>query len=190
MRNSSFDSKHLSQGSDGKYRWTYEMNVITNLTIFLLIWKIFFFIFLGIFGFLLLADIKHTDRLPKDLKFTGLFLLGMTAMVWVGILIYAAMIGGKYCVEFEMDENGVLHRQAAWQVKKLNKAMRFSLRYRTMTKTEMYSDFSRVRKIKAYPKLNVIKVNEAFGHNQIYAHDEDFEFIRDYITAHCGNLKG
>ena len=99
------------------------------------------------------------------------------------------MIGGKYRVEFEMDENGIIHRQSAEQAEKLKNAMKYSVRYRTMTRTELSSDFSKVRKVKAYPRLNVIKLNEPFAHNQVYASDEDFEFVRQFIVSRCTNLK-
>ena len=56
-------------------------------------------------------------------------------------------------------------------------------------RTEMYSDFSKVRKVKAYPRRDLIKVNERFGHNQVYAAKEDFVFVKDYIVSHCLNIK-
>lgn len=99
------------------------------------------------------------------------------------------MIGGKYCAEFEMDENGITHRQAEWQAERLKRAMRFSVRYQTMTRTEISSDFSKVRRVRAYPKRNTIKLDEPFAHNQIFVSDEDFEFVRQFIMTHCTNLK-
>ena len=179
----------ISRGADGKYRWTYEMSVLTNPTIFLTIWKIFAIISAGIFAIIFLANIGHADRLLGTLKFCVIFFAGMTAMVWLGCLVYSLMIGGKYRVEFEMDENGIIHRQSAEQAEKLKNAMKYSVRYRTMTRTELSSDFSKVRKVKAYPRLNVIKLNEPFAHNQVYASDEDFEFVRQFIVSRCTNLK-
>ena len=35
---------HITRGADGKYRWRYDVNLLTNLTFFFLVWKIFFFI--------------------------------------------------------------------------------------------------------------------------------------------------
>ena len=34
----------VTQCEDGKYRWSYAMSLYKNPTIFLLVWKIFFFI--------------------------------------------------------------------------------------------------------------------------------------------------
>ena len=57
------------------------------------------------------------------------------------------------------------------------------------TRTEMYSDFSKTRKVKSYPRRNLIKVNGLLSRNQVYAMSEDFEFVKDYIISHCENLK-
>lgn len=179
----------LTHDADGKYRWTYEMSVLKNPMIFLIVWKILAVISAGIFAIIFLADIEHADRILKDLKFCGIFFAGMTAMVWLGCLVYSLMIGGKYCAEFEMDESGITHRQAEWQAERLKKAMRFSVRYQTMTRTEISSDFSKVRRVRAYTKLSTIKLDEPFAHNQIFVSDEDFEFVRQFIMTHCTNLK-
>ena len=56
-------------------------------------------------------------------------------------------------------------------------------------RTEMYSDFSRVRKIKFYPRKNLIKIVCALSHNRIYVKKEDFEFVKNFITDHCNNVK-
>ena len=193
--------------ADGKYRWVYEMSLFKNPTVFVLIWKIFFFIFLGIFAIMMIVDAAEwsdffPDRFLNSLKIMGYFTVGMTAVVGISYLIYAAIMGGKYIVEFEMDDEGVNHRQIASQSRKAKKlgeavavagALSGNL---TMTaaginsqRTEMYSEFSKVRKLKAYPRRGVIKLNAPFNHNQVYASREDFEFVREYIVSRCVNLK-
>ncbi|MBO4392312.1 MAG: zinc ribbon domain-containing protein [Clostridia bacterium] len=189
---------------DGKYRWRYEMSLFKNPTYFWLVWKIFFFIILGIFAFITIIDafdwgIEHAaENLPMLLY----FLIGMTVITIIGYLIYAAIMGGKYIVDFEMDENGINHAQAAKQAKKAKAigtaTMVAGLATGRLTtvgvglnaqRTEMYSDFNRVKKVKAYPRKNTIKVNETLNHNQVYASDEDFEFVKNFIVSHCPNLK-
>ena len=188
---------------DGKYRWTYSKSLFKDPTIFLLIWKIFFFILLGIVAFILLLGLID-GSLPslRDLAVFGYILLGMTLLVGVGYLLYALIMGGYYTVEFEMDEKGINHRQIAAQAekaKKLGKATALagaaSGRIGAIgagigaQRTEMYTDFSKVRKVKTYPRRDLIKVNERFGHNQVYASKDDFVFVSDYIISHCKNVK-
>ena len=190
--------------ADGKYRWTYEMSLFKNPTIFLLIWKIFFFIFLGVIAVVTISDfIKWgPEKALENLPVLGYLLLGMTAVVGLGYLIYAAIMGGKYIVEFEMDEKGVLHKQTASQAKKAKKLARATMaagaaagRIGTVgagmnaQRTEMYSEFAKVRKVKAYPRRGLIKVNTRFEHNQVYAAKEDFAFVKNYIVSRCRNTK-
>ena len=187
---------------DGKYRWVYEINLFKNPIFFFLVWKIFFFIFLAAFIVVNVSDfIKWgAEKIPQNLLFLGYFFIGMTAVVGLGYLIYAAIMGGKYTVEFEMDEKGFIHRQIASQAKKAKAigtaamlAGAASGRAGTIgagiaaQRTEMYTEFSKVKKVKSYPRRNVIKVRETFEHNQIYASGEDFAFVLDFILSHCAN---
>ena len=70
---------------DGKYRWRYDVSLLKNPMIFLLVWKIFFFIFLGIFVVTTIADMVQwgTKRLAGNLKIWGIVLIGMTAVVFL-----------------------------------------------------------------------------------------------------------
>ena len=126
----------------------------------------------------------------------------MTVVTALGYSVYAALMGGKYCVMFEMDENGINHKQISAQAKKAKKiagatalAGAASGRLTTVgaginsARTEMYSDFSRVRKVKAFPALNLIKVNGRLSRNQIYASKDDFEFVKKYIKERCMNIQ-
>ncbi|MBQ9510876.1 MAG: hypothetical protein IJR55_04205 [Clostridia bacterium] len=204
MKENKAQNTRVTLGDDGKYRWTYEMSLFKNPTIFLLIWKIFFFIFLGVFAVVNISDfIKWgPEKALENLPVLGYLLLGMTAVVGLGYLLYAAIMGGKYIVEFEMDEKGVNHKQIASQARKAKKLGRATMiagaasgRIGTVgagmnaQRTEMYSEFAKVRKVKAYPRRGLIKVNERLGHNQVYAAKEDFEFVSNYIVAHCVNIK-
>ena len=190
---------------DGKYRWMYSVNLFTDPTFFFLVWKIFFFILLGVFAVTFIVDWVEWGfghSVMNNLKFYGIILLGMTALVAVGYLIYAAIMGGKYTVLFEMDENGVNHRQIRSQAKKAQiigelTALAGALAGKpsvvgiglTSQRSEMRTDFSIVRKVKAYPRRRLIKVNGLLEHNQVYAQKEDFEFVKDYIVSHCEKLK-
>jgi len=190
--------------ADGKYRWIYEMSLYKNPAIFLLIWKIFFFIFLFLFTILIISDLVQwgTDGLVDNLKVFGYIVSGMTVVVGIGYLLYAVIMGGKYCVMFEMDEAGVNHKQMPSQARKAEllsvltvMAGMASKNVTTIgsgllaSRTEMYSDFSKVSAVKPHSRTNVIGVNEGFFHNQVYTAPEDFDFVLNYITSHCPNLK-
>lgn len=189
---------------DGSYHWVYEVDLIRNPMFFFLVWKIFFFIYLGIFTVVCIADASNwgVKHVLKDLPFLGYFLIGMTVVIAMGYLLYAAIMGGKYIVEFKMDKKGFVHRQIASQAEKARKLGRATMFAGAASgkvgvigtginaqRTEMSTEFARVKKVKPYPRLHMIKVNETLEHNQIYARPEDFEFVLEYILAHCPNLK-
>ena len=202
------EGKKVSQNivlcADGKYRWTYEMSLYRNPTIFLLVWKIFFFIFFAVFACVMIADVINwgTKNIIGFLKFFFYFLIGMTVVIGLGYLIYAAIMGGKYSMLFEMDEVGINHKQMPNQARKATAvstltvlAGLFSRKATTVgvginsARSEMYTDFPKVRKVLAYPHTNLIKVNGLLSHNQVYTETEDFDFVLQYITEHCPNLK-
>lgn len=200
------NSTNITLCDDGKYRWTYEMNLFRNPTIFIMIWKIFFFIVLGLFAFLVLIGSGDSgfwwSGFLDTAQMFGFILIGITVLITLGYLVYAAIMGGKYIVEFEMDEKGVNHRQTDLQAKKSKKLGQATLiagaatgRFSTAgiglnaQRTEMYTEFSKVRNVRAYPRRSLIKLNELLEHNQVYAAKEDFAFVKDYIVSHCPNIK-
>ncbi|MGI6265292.1 MAG: hypothetical protein ACOYJY_07545 [Acutalibacteraceae bacterium] len=206
MNESNKPNDRLVRGEDGKYRWVCEISLWKNPTVFWLVWKILFFSFLGVFAFVFLIDLDggYVDwqRLFDGAKIFCLLLIGMTAVTGLGYALYAAIMGGKYVVEFEMDEKGILHRQTASQAKKAKQLGRATMiagaasgRIGTVgaglaaQRTEMYSDFSRTKKVKAYRRRRLIKVNGVLSHNRVYAVTEDFDFVYDFIITHCPNLK-
>ena len=195
-------SRNIFLCQDGRYRWVYELSLLKNPTIFLLVWKIFFFIFLGIFTVVTIADSGRSgfwwEGFLNNLKIFGYILLGMTGVSLLGYLLYAAIMGGKYCVIFEMDDKGVNHKQLPKEAKKaeaisaLTMLAGFASRSpgvvgvgMNAARTEMYSEFRTVRKVKAYPSRRLIKISSGIEHNQVYAEPEDFEFVRSFILSHC-----
>ena len=122
---------------------------------------------LGLFVFLVLigsGDIGFWwDGFLDTAKVFGFILIGMSALTAIGYLLYAAIMGGKYIVEFEMDEKGVNHKQTASQAKKAQKLGQATMiagaaagRIGTVgaginaQRVEMYTEFAKVRKQPAF----------------------------------------
>ena len=196
----------MKKGKDGKYNWNYEVSLYKNPTILFLVWKIFFWIIIGICIFssilTLMDGIYGWKGVLENIKFFFIFLIIMEVLCTIGYLIYALMMGGKYKVHFEMDEKGILHEQEKMQAEKAKKIGLATAIVGVMakkpstvgaglnsTRTSMYSDFEKVKKVKAYPNRNLIKVNEPFSKNQVYVKKEDFDFVYQYIKEHCKNTK-
>ena len=201
-----YENKEVTLCEDGKYRWVYEMNMITNPTIFLTVFKIFFWIILimwlvfGLFLYVIPGDWDGFLGMSK----AALIGMGiMAVLTLLGVLVLAAIYGGKYIVLFEMDENEVAHIQVPRQFKKaqalgaltalaggaaghLSTAGAGLL---AASRNSSTSEFKNVRSVKAHRRLHVIKVNQLLNKNQVYVRDEDFDFVYDWIRSRCPNLK-
>ena len=90
-------SPNIALCEDGKFRWIYEYSLFKNPRLLFLIWKIFFFVMLGVMLFVMIIDAMSNDmdgeRLLGTLKIFGIIMLVMTALVVVSYLIYAAIMG-------------------------------------------------------------------------------------------------
>ena len=207
----SYDEEVLKQGvtlcDDGKYRWIYAMNMWKNPTILFVVVKIFFWVLVGILAFILLLNICENGwKLDDvwDITWPFLILMGVFAvLILIAYAIIAAMYGGKYIVLFTMDEEGVLHEQIASQAKKAQKIGAITAVAGALTgkpamvglgatsaaRTSMSSDFSKVRSINPIRGCNVIKIREFLSTNHVYARDEDFDFVYNFIKDRCPRVK-
>ena len=199
----------IVRGNDGTYRWAYEFNLYRNPTILLTIVKIFAIVIAALFALSLVMNMTNSwfwdDPLGETLetlKFGGILALVMLALSVVGYLVYAVMMGGKYCVMFEMNEQGVVHRQYDKQVEKAQVVSAINVLAGLATgnitqvgiglnsaQSELSSDFSAVRSVRGNRALGVIKVNELLAKNQVYVDYYDYDFVFGYIRDHCPNAK-
>ena len=190
--------------NDGKYRWVYEMHLLKNPTIFFTVLKVMM-ISIGIvwlFGLIIGLGDMSLDYFLFWTKLTGIMLGIFVVLTIIGVLITAAILG-KYVVLFEMDEKEVVHIQMPRQVKKAEVIGFITVLVGAMaknpttmgtgmlaaSKTKSTSVFTNVRRVKAYRKRNLIKVNQLFNKNQVYVADEDFDFVYDFIKSHCPQAK-
>ena len=114
--------KQIELCADGKYRWIYEFNMLKNPTIFFTVLNIFGVLILVQVFLMVILGLKDGDGLLDALKSAGTVALVMLAIFFVltllGYLVVAARYNWKYVVLFEMDHEGILHRQLKDQVKK------------------------------------------------------------------------
>lgn len=199
--------KNIVLCDDGKYRWVYDFHLMKNPSILFVILKIFFFIILGIWAFVTVIEIKSPnfwwEGFLNNTRIFGIVMLGALVLCVVSYIIYAAIMGWKYCVLFEMDDKGVKHTQLPPQVKRAEALSLITvlagIASRNPTtvgiglnagaRSTMYTEFAKVRHVKIYEKRGVIKLNQLLEHNQVYAEKEDFEFVKSYIMERCTKTK-
>ena len=201
-------TKNIWRCADGVYRWSYEYDMLRNPTILITVYKVLG-LSLGIVYLLTLV----IDLFQKTIETWGdlwtasklfLILAGVFLVLgFLGYLLTAAIFGWKYMVVFEMTDDYVRHIQMAKQVKKAETigmitALAGLLAKRPTTagagllasaKTVSTSEFDSVEFLKVRRRRHTIHVNQLLDKNQVYAEDEDFDFVEQFIKAHCTKAK-
>jgi hypothetical protein len=204
VENKTYQGKEVRLCNDGKYRWVYEMNLLKNPTIFITVLKVMMIsiAIVWLFGLIIGLGNIDLDYFLFWTKLSGIMLGIFVVLTIIGVLITAAILG-KYVVLFEMDEKEVVHIQMPRQVKKAEVIGFITVLVGAMaknpttmgvgllaaSKSRSSSEFANVRRVKAYRKRNLIKVNQLFNKNQVYVADEDFDFVYNFIKSRCINAK-
>ena len=199
-------SKNIIKGTDGVYRWNYEMNMWKNFTLLITLWKVFMLcgslpiVFVGVLELFEngLVD-AVTVFVPMIITTAGI----VTILVIVVYPIVTIANGGKYQVVFELDSKGVNHIQMQKQFKKNQVIAKLTILagivggnvqttgvgLLAMSKQSSYSEFKKVKKITCKASRDVIYVNESIQHNQVYVLKEDFDKVKRYIVSYCEAAK-
>ena len=206
MKDNYYNSENITMCPDGKYRWVYELDMYKSTAIIKELWRVLLISGAIVLAFLFIINIMDND-LMETLRFvaqTAGILFGIFVVLSiVGYLLFAYIIGGKYCVVFEMDEEGINHKQHQKHVKKSELIGAITAlagiaggRIGTVgtgmlaaARTSMLTYFDDVKELEILPKEHLIRLNETLSRNQVYAEDEDFKFVADYIKARCRNAK-
>lgn len=194
-----YPSIHLTEGPQGQYRWLYPVDLYRKPRFLLLIWKLFFFIWLGISLFVLLISLPGTKRweslekLGPPLVMTGLFIMILAALAYY---VYALFMKGHYTVLFTMDSKGICHSQVEEAFQKAGQLAGAARLVGVVTgqptvlgsgllagsKQSLYTAFKQVRTVKVLARRQTIKLRSSLlTFNQIYTQPSDFDFVLAYI---------
>lgn len=183
--------------ADGKYRWAYNLPMMKNPAILITVYKVL--AISALFPFLIVLIADGFKNFLGALKVYCIVMLIMIVIGFIGYTIAAAAYGWYYCVIFEMDEDGIMHAQQPKQFKKAQ-ALAMITAFAgaaggkpgvtgagllAATKGGQYSQFNLVKKMKFFPRQNLIKLDYPLSHNQVYVEDDAFEFVADYIKTRC-----
>jgi hypothetical protein len=196
----------LLLGSDGVWRWTYELSLLTNPTVFITLIKVT--LIASLMPVLLVGGITLFESgLLKSLQAMGqvfAIVLGiMLALMILAYLLIALLFRGKYCVVFEMDSHSITHIQMQKQFQK-NQVLAFltvlagaaagnpqtaGAGLLAGSKQSSTSTFAKVKSLVFHPRRHVIYVNETLNKNQVYAPPAFYEIIQKHLIAHCPKAK-
>lgn len=196
-------SENISKDSSGNFKWTCERSLFKDLTIFWLCFKVLIGTTVGVMLIITLITAIADGFSAASLRFMGNGVLGMagimTLLLCLGYLLYAAMMGGKYIVDFTMNDRELIHAQTAKQAEKAKKigiltiiAGMFSRRMSTVgvgmnaARSISTTSFSSVKKVTADGKRCIIKLWDGES-NYVYTAREDFAFVRGFIREHVNS---
>ena len=194
--------------ADGKYRWTYEVNLYKNPSVFIDLIKAMLLSFSLVYVFMLIVSFCK-DNLDwewfSSLSITFFWIIVfMFFLCLFGYLIWAAIIGGRYVALYEMDDKSIIHSQMEKQVKRMQVLMEIGFLAGLVSEnptlsgnsilaacsSTWQSDFASVRKVKPVRRLHLIKIREMLMRNRIYVEDpQDYEFVLNYILERCPRIK-
>ena len=192
---------------DGKYRWVYEVNMLTNYSILFDVWKVFgitIVILVILFSIIFLFTGELTiDTIIGMSKGTVCAAGGLSVLSVIGYLFYAAISGWKYVVLFIMDEKEVTHQQMPRSVKKgqiigaltvlaglaSGRPGVVGAGILSQSRSSMTSTLANVQRLIPSRRMNLIKVNQTLSKNRVYVCDEDFDFVYDFLCEHCVKAK-
>jgi len=192
---------------DGKYRWTYEVSLFKNFSIFEDLLKVMSLsvgiVYLIMVGVVFLKGFEWDDFFTVSKVFFFLMLF-MWVLSLVGYLIWAAMEGGRYAALFEMDEVSVTHSMMKKHIKRktligaIGALAGMAAGSPTLagaqilgaTVTSSTSNFKSVRRIIPVRRSDLIKVNGLFRKNRVWVENpEDYDFVLNYLREHCPRVR-
>lgn len=186
----------------GKYRWVYELPMLKSYFLLFEVWKVLALSAM-IMVFCMSVITLFLGEGPSAMIFNMEMGALVTAIMFVlsipAYYIVTKANNGKYTVLFEMDDSGIDHIQIKTdKAKALDLLVAFTgaaTKNKTTTAAgllsatggSLYSRFSDVRRIRAYPKKHLITLSGRITENQVYVDDEDFISVYEFIKKHCPN---
>ena len=203
-----YESENITMCTDGKYRWVYELNLYKNPAIIKEVGRVMLIslviVLVLISGFQIIDGIGTlAERLLFVAELAGILIVILVVITILGYLLYSYMMGGTYCALFEMDENGVCNKAQEKHIKKAELISAITViaglaggrpgvvgtGMLASARTYMYTSFDSVKELEILPKQHLIRLNGTLDRNQVYAEEEDFAFVADFIRARCRNAK-
>ena len=206
MSPNDYSGSRVALCEDGKYRWTYPLDMLKNPSILFVLLKIFGILLSIPLLIALISAAANNDWQKIWDGFIKIWLIVMVVffvIILISYLIVVWMNGGKYVVNFTMDEKRLIHEQVPVQYECARKVGILAAIVGIFAKRPVaagagalaasrntsVSVFDKVRRVKPRRGQNLIKVNQSLERNQVYVPDEDFDFVLDFIRKHCPNAK-
>ncbi|MBO4538557.1 MAG: hypothetical protein J5694_06840 [Erysipelotrichaceae bacterium] len=188
------------QDFSGTYRWIYELPMKHAFFLLAEVWKVLATSVLVVAGFFSMISYLTGKSLIEALGTLSVTAVVFAILIVLSIPAYYIVTkanNGMYTVLFEMDHDGIDHVQIktekARALEKLTIFVGLAAKSRTGTAAgllnaaggSLYTKFNTAKRIGLYPGKHLITLKGGMLRNQVYADDEAFDFISNYIISHC-----
>ena len=161
--------------ANGIYRWTYELNLYRNPTVLITVLKVLGLSMGLVWLFVVLVSMGDRgfwwDGFLPETKVFALVMLGFVVLGAVSYYLYALIQGGRYCVLFEMDEQGVKHTQLARQFRKSQVVAALTKQGKALSKSDAHN-LARLEAAKGHYEA-VMKTFDDIGTGKMPSEDWD-----------------
>ena len=173
------------------------MDMYQNKSMLVMLEKINLFTFLGVsIGGAILIQLVEGDRaFARGILVIGLLMCALMAfLIWIGFYIAAGIKRGNYRIHFAMREDGIelvwpdrlkegfdTGRKALAVVGSAVGSRAVRGHWRPTLDEVSNVAFSQVIRYKSHPQWNMIDLSLLGGKFQVYAKNEDFAFVEEYI---------
>ncbi|MBQ8706684.1 MAG: hypothetical protein IJ523_01185 [Succinivibrionaceae bacterium] len=202
LRRENLIRNRVKQDEDGIWRWSYDVNLYTDLHILFLVFKVMLIASaitsMIVFSIMLFSgNIGSWEDITGSLGVMGLVLGIILALSVVGYYLYALINGGKYSVRFEMSEQGIRHIQQPKQAQRnrtvgalttiagvlSGRPSAAGAGMMAASRTRMHTGFKEISRITASRSKERIILKSGFESNEVYMDGMDFDFVLDYIRT-------
>jgi hypothetical protein len=193
---------HMFRTKDDKYSWVYEMPMGKSFFLLLEVWKVIAIAAAIVAAFMLVIGLIGNGDFGSALSSVGMVALVTGILLVLSLPAYYIVVkanNGKYTVLFEMDDEGVDHTQIKTDMAKALDVLTMGVGFAggnrsavsagalSATGGSLYSKFSKVKRIKAYPEKHTIRLDGTLVHNMVYADEAHFDWVYKFIAERCPN---
>ncbi|MBR3250197.1 MAG: hypothetical protein IKF80_00655 [Erysipelotrichaceae bacterium] len=188
----------MKTNNEGKYVWSYDMDMSKNHSILKLVLKIVTGILVLLFLFFVFLAIRDKDwgKFIWAIKILGGCALAIIAICFASYWFVGKYFGGTYSWCYEMDEEGIRYWQPEEQAEKARNIAETSAIVGAATGNlglaaagaansitdENKVNFDQVNFLGKSEAENMITMHTILMHHMIYVNDEDFDFVYNYIS--------
>lgn len=184
--------KRVTRFEDGSYRWSYDVNLKTDPTL----WHILLLIPAGCAVVFILTE-RIANR-GRPIPLSGLpVLLGVlalvTALIWVVYRIFRAALHDRYTLGYAMDEKAIVMvytpgmQRYMRAVGAVGQAIRAPAQYVSSQPDAI--PLRKIRSLREYPERNMISIRSGITFLQIWVPGEDYAWLTAYLREHRNSAR-